>query len=186
MQLDSQDFLRLTEKANTLAFVDLEATGLRGDYNSVLVVSVLRFNDRQPTFFAVEQPGNDKKVVREAKEMLEECDAWVTYYGKGFDIPMLNTRLLRWELRPIDKRPHIDLYFTLKYNILTARRSMAHLSRWLETAQKKKDMNPDVWASIVGNLKKYMPEMIERCNSDTKETRDLYCKVKHLIREIKR
>lgn len=185
MQLDSQDFLRLTEKAGTLAFVDLEATGLRGDYNSILVVSILKFG-HSPVSFAVEQPGNDRKVVREAKELLETCDAWVTYYGKGFDLPMINTRLLRWGIHPVSKRPHIDLYFTLKYNILTARRSMAHLSRWLDTAQQKKDMSPDSWAGIVGNIKKYMPEMIARCESDTKETRDLYLKVKHLIREIKR
>ena len=41
MQLDAQDFLRLVESNKSLGFVDIESTGFRGDYNSVLVVSVL-------------------------------------------------------------------------------------------------------------------------------------------------
>ena len=40
LQLAAQSFLDLAERASALAFVDIEATGLRGDYNSVLVVSV--------------------------------------------------------------------------------------------------------------------------------------------------
>jgi hypothetical protein len=38
--IDAQDYLRLLEDANRIAFVDIEATGLRGDYNSTLVVSI--------------------------------------------------------------------------------------------------------------------------------------------------
>lgn len=184
MQLDAQKFLRLAEKANTLAFVDIEATGLRGDYNSVLVVSVKPFAGK-PYSFAVTQPGNDKRVVREAKEALEGYDAWVTYYGKGFDIPMLNTRLLKWGIAPIEKRHHIDMYFTLKHKLLTARKSQGHLLNWLGTPDQKMSVSADVWNDIVVNPAKHMPTMIKRCESDASGLQGLYERTKHLIADVK-
>lgn len=191
MKLDPQDFLRLTEKAGTLAFLDIEATGLRGDYNSVLVVSI-KPSGGQPTSFWVKQPGNDKKVVREAGDALAEYDAWVTYYGKGFDIPMLNTRRLRWNLPPIPKRPHIDMYYALKANLLTARRSQGHLLSWLEpegddgTTLEKMTVSAEVWNQILADPGRYMPKMVARCESDAAGLEGLYNRTKHLIRDIKR
>ena len=185
MNVNEQDFLRLAENSGTLCFLDIEATGLRGDYNSVLVVSIKPFG-RKAYSLSVKQAGNDQKVVREAKEELETYDAWVTYYGKGFDIPMLNTRLLKWGQPPIEKRPHIDLYFTLKYNLLMARRSQAHHLRWLDTPQQKMDLSPELWNEILADTPKAMGTMTARCESDVKGLEGLYRKTKHLIREIRR
>ena len=184
MRIDAQTFLRLVENAKTIVFLDIEATGLRGDYNSVLVVSARPFGSAAKTF-SVKQPGNDQKVVREAKEYLESADAWVTYYGKGFDLPMLNTRLLRWGQPPIEKRPHIDLYYTLKYNLLMARRSQGHLLSWLQTPEEKMSVSAEAWNEVLANPKKAMKKMVERCNSDTEGLQALYNRTRHLIHDIK-
>ena len=185
MNIAAQDFLRLVEKSGTIAFIDLEATGLRGDYNSVLVGSVKPYGHKI-TSYSVSQAGNDQRLVRELKEHLESLDCWVTYYGKGFDLPMLNTRLLKWGLRPIEKRPHVDMYYTLKYNLLTARRSQGHLLSWLETPEQKMGVSAEVWNRILYDREKEMPQMIARCESDVKGLELLYKKTKHLIAEIKR
>lgn len=186
MQIDSQDYLRLIEETNKLAFVDIEATGLRGDYNSALVVSIKPYGKR-PFSFKVNQAGNDQKIVREAKSALETFDCWCTFYGKGYDIPFLNTRLLRWMQPAIDKRHHIDMYYTLKHNLLTARRSQAHMLRFLDTPQEKMDVNPEVWNAIVADSKgPAMKKMVSRCESDVEGLEALYNRTKHLIRDIKR
>lgn len=185
MNVEPKDFLRLVEKANTLAFVDIESTGLRGDYNSVLVVSIKPYKSK-PYSIHIQQPGNDQRVVREAKAALEGYDCWVSYYGKGFDLPMLNTRLLKWKSAPIDRRHHIDMYYTLKYNLLTARRSQGHLLSWLDTPEQKMTVGADKWNEIIRDTKTVMPEMIKRCESDAKGLQNLYEQTKHLIREIKR
>ena len=116
MNISPQVFLRLVEAAKTICFFDIEATGLKGDYNTVLVVSVRPWQEEAITF-SVQQPGNDQRVVREAKACLEQFDCWCSYYGKGFDIKMLDTRLLKWGLEPIARRHHIDLFYTLKSNL---------------------------------------------------------------------
>jgi uncharacterized protein YprB with RNaseH-like and TPR domain len=183
MQLEAQDFLELVEASDNIAFLDIEATGLRGDYNSVLVVSIAGINTPAESWL-VKKPGNDKQLVLDVRAALEQYQCWVTYYGKGFDIPMLNTRLLRWGLDPIDKRPHIDMYYTLKGNILTARRSQAHLLRFLGCDEQKMDVDPGEWNRVVesGDLRK----MKARCESDVEGLRGLYRKAKHLVRDITR
>lgn len=186
MQIEAQDYIRLVEAANTLCFFDIEATGLRGDYNSVLVASIKPYNS-DPYSIVVKQPGNDQGVVRAVKAELEKYDCWVTYYGKGFDIPMINTRLLKWRSAPVDKRHHIDMYYSLKSNLLTARRSQGHLLSWLGTPEQKMTVGADVWNEVIQDPKgPAMKTMIERCESDVVGLQGLYEKTKHVIREIKR
>jgi uncharacterized protein YprB with RNaseH-like and TPR domain len=186
MQLNEEVFLSLVEETHSLAFVDIEATGLRGDYNSVLVVSIKPYGQK-PYSFHIKQAGNDQKVVKDAKAEMEKYQCWCTYYGKGFDIPMLNTRLLKWGSPPIDKRPHIDMYFSLKSNLLTARKSQGHLLSFLETPEEKMSVTPNAWSEIVGDPSgPHMKTMIKRCESDVEGLEALYNKTKHIIREIKR
>lgn len=183
MKIDTQDYLRLVETAGTLCFLDIEASGLRGDYNSVLCASVKPF-DEEPISFAIKSAGNDVKVVREVRDMLEDFDCWVTYYGKGFDVPMINTRLLKWGQEPIAKRHHIDMYYQLKSKLLTARRSQGHLLSWLGTPEQKMGVSADVWNDVAHDPKKNIPILVERCESDVKGLEDLYKRTSHLIVDI--
>ena len=185
MNIDTQDYLRLVENAKTLCFFDIEATGLRGDYNSVLCVSIKPYGG-EVTTFCIKQPGNDKRVVREASEHLAQFDCWVGYYSKGFDKPMLNTRLLKWGLDPLQQRHHIDLYFSCKAHLLTARKSQGHLLSWLGTPEQKMTVGADMWNDVLYNTDEAMKTMIERCESDVIGLEGLYNKVKHVIRDIKK
>jgi uncharacterized protein YprB with RNaseH-like and TPR domain len=188
VNLNEQDFLRLSESANTICFFDLESTGFKGDYNSIIVGSITPYQNKRSNSYSITQVGNDKKVVRELKEELESYDCWVTYYGKGFDLPMLNTRLLKWGYPPVDKRPHLDLYFTLKHQLNTSRKSLGHLVSWLNlpNQEEKMGVSADTWNQIAVDFNKNIKILISRCESDTFILRNLYEKTKHLIREIKR
>jgi hypothetical protein len=185
MQIDVQDYLKMVEDTGSLAFVDIESTGFRGDYNSVLVVSVLPFGGT-PTSFSVKQPGNDQKVVKDAKAFIEQFKCVCTFYGKGFDWPMLNTRLLKWASPPIATMHHIDLYYTLKPKLNTSRKGLGPLAAWLDLPEPKISVSQDVWARIIGDVEAEMPTMIDRCEGDCRTTRDLYLRTKHLIRDIKK
>lgn len=184
MNIDVQDYLRLVEGAGTLAFYDIEASGLRGDYGSVLVVSVKPFK-KKPITLTVKQPGHDQKLVKDAKALLEQYDCIAGYYSKGFDLPMLNTRLTRWNEQPIRKIHHLDLYFSLKSNLLTARKSQGHLLSWLGTKEEKMTVSADVWSAVAAEPHKHIPTLIQRCESDVAGLEALYNKTKHLFRDIK-
>lgn len=185
MQIEPQRYLQLIEQANGICFFDIESTGLRGDYNSVLVVSVKPYLD-PPITLTIKQVGNDQKLVREAKELLEQFDCWVGYYSKGFDVPMLNTRLLKWGQQPIEKRLHLDMYYSLKANILTSRRSQGHLLNWLGTPEQKMSVGADTWSEMPFKLQEHLPKMVERCESDVIGLQELYDRTKHVIGDLKK
>lgn len=186
MQIDAQDYLRLVEGSNSLCFFDIESTGFKGDYDSILVASVLAYGNERADNFVIKQVGNDKRLVRELKECLESYDCWCTYYGKGFDVPMVNTRLLKWNNTPVDKRHHLDLYFSLKANLNTSRKSLGHLVSWLGVPEQKMGVSADVWNQITVDFNRNIKILTERCESDVVALRDLYERTKHIISEIKR
>lgn len=184
-QVETADFLRLTKAAGTLVCWDIETTGREADYASVLVISAKPYG-RKPVSFVVEQVGNDRKVIREAREFLEKFDLWVTYYGMGFDVPFLNTRLLRHHQPPLAPKHHIDLYYKLKGKTLVGRRSMAHYAEFLRLRQKKMALAPDVWADAPVQPNVSLPALTRRCESDTQVLEALLEETSPLIREIKR
>lgn len=185
MQIDSQTYLDLAEGAGQVVFWDLEATGLKGDYNSILVSSFKEYG-KEPFSLNVEAVGNDVKVARETKDILESYQTIVTYYGKGFDLPMLNTRLAKWKRMPANPLYHIDLYFSLKPKFLMGRKSLGSLLSFFGTPEQKMSVNADAWSEMGFNMKKHMPTMIKRCESDVIGLEDLYRKTRHHIKEIKR
>lgn len=184
MQIDTQHYLDLAERTSDLVFYDIETTGFKADYGSVLVVSLKPFG-KKPFSFYVKQVGNDQKVVREAKEALEQFGCVSTFYGKGFDQVFLNTRLLKHGLEPLAQQLHLDMYFSLKHKMAMSRKSLLQYAGFLDLEDKKFGVSPNVWSEIA-----YKPEnmkiMIQRCEQDTITLEQLYVKTRHLIREIKR
>ena len=186
MQVDTQDYLNLVEKAGRLCTFDIEATGLAGDYNSVLVVSIKTFGESQIDTFCVTRPGEDRKVVQSAIQRLSEFDCWISYYGKGFDVPMLQARALKHDISPLIKKHHVDMFFQLVSKVKTSRKSQAHFLRWLGTPEQKMDMSPEEWNQVLSNPKEAIKKMIQRCESDVKGLEGLYKRTKHLIGNVTR
>lgn len=185
MQIETQTYLDLVEQTGKLACFDIEATGLAGDYNSVLVVSIKPYGSDKIITHCVDRPGKDSQLVRRAIDNLQEYDCWVSFYGKGFDVPMLQARALKHALPHLVKRRHLDLFFLLSSAVKTSRKSQAHFLRWLGTPEKKMDMDPEEWNKVLADPKEAIATMKERCESDVKGLEALYKRVRHLARDIK-
>jgi uncharacterized protein YprB with RNaseH-like and TPR domain len=185
VQLDAQDFIRLVESNRSLAIWDTESVGFNADYGTLLCGSIKTVHGGIETYQVV-QLGNDKRVAREFKERLESFDAWVTYFGKGHDVPFLNTRLLRHGLDPVERRPHIDLFYSLKYALKLSSKSQAQLLSFLGTPEQKLHLGPDSWAELGVDFNKRMKAIVERCESDVMGLEAGFHRTKHVIRDIKR
>lgn len=185
MQFEAQKFLPIAEKAGAICVIDSEATGLKGDYNSLLVVTVKPLGGK-PVTLTVDRPGDDKALVCAARDLIAKYSVWITFYGRGFDIPMLQTRLLYHNCKPLEKKHHIDMYYHIRAHTITARRSQAHLLEFLETPQKKMTLAPELWNVVLKNPKVGLKTLRARCESDCAGLENLYNRAKHLIAEISR
>lgn len=185
MNISPNEYLELVEATGKLAAWDIEATQLNADLGSVLCASVKPYG-KKPYTFRIKAVGNDIKVVRDLKDALEEYHCWLTYYGKGFDVPFVNTRLLKWGYDPIDPRHHIDLFFTLKANTKMSSKGLGRFASMLGIPEQKMGVSQNVWSEMGFKLGTHMPVMVKRCESDCVALEQLYDKTKHLVKEIKR
>lgn len=186
MNVEPKDYLRLVEATRQLATWDIEATQLNADLGSALCASVKPYG-KKPFTFKVKAVGNDVRVVRDLKDCLEEYHCWLTYYGKGFDLPFVNTRLLKWGYPPIDGRHHIDLFFTLKHNTKMSSKGLGRFASMLvPNDNQKMGVSQNVWSEMGFKLATHMPTMVKRCESDCEVLEALYDRTKHIIKEIKR
>ena len=184
MQIDAQKFLPIAEKANAIAFVDIEASNLKADFGTVVVVSIKPYGKKPITFAA--KPGRDKALLKQVAAELEKYPVWVTFYGKMFDVPFVNSRLLVNGLPPLPKHHHIDMYWVIKLQTALSRRNQAHLLEWLNAPSKKMSVSPNVWAEMAAQPTESLKILKERCESDVTGLEAMYEKTKHLIREITR
>lgn len=175
----------MVEQTNQLVFFDIESSGgFNADFGSTLCVSFKVF-EQEPVTLKIKQVGNDQKVVREAKEILEQFQCWCSYYGKGFDVPYLNTRLLKWGYKPVKPRHHLDLYFTLKPKTKMSRKGLGSYADFLKLETPKINVSQNVWSEMpfkMGNMK----ELVMRCEGDCTTLEQLYVKTRHMVAEIKR
>lgn len=133
------------------AFVDTETTGLGlGTGVYTFMVGIGRFEGqhfRLAQFF-LREPGEEAAQLAAIEEFLAPCEAWVSFNGKAFDIPLLNNRYIinGWPV-PLKDAPHIDLLHLarrlwkarlpsrtlgdLEAKILGARRSQQDVPGWM-------------------------------------------------------
>jgi uncharacterized protein YprB with RNaseH-like and TPR domain len=96
-----------------VAFVDTETTGLAGGTGTLaFLVGMGHFLDghfRLRQYFLADL-GQERAMLRALADYLDGFEAVVTFNGKTFDLPLLETRLLLSRMRPsLTALPHLDL-----------------------------------------------------------------------------
>ena len=100
-------------KLQSFAFVDTETTGLSfGSGTFAFLIGVGRFigNDFHLHQLLMRDPLDETAQLRQLEEILAKCEAVVTFNGKSFDLPLLQTRYnaYHWP-NPFRDYPHVDL-----------------------------------------------------------------------------
>ena len=96
-----------------LLFVDLETTGLAGGAGTqAFLVGCAWFDGG--TFrirqFLLTSPSGERAMLEAVAAMANGCDAVVTYNGKSFDLPLMETRFLFQRMpTPFAGKPHVDM-----------------------------------------------------------------------------
>ena len=94
-------------------FLDTETTGLSGGTGTMaFMVGVARFRGESLAMeqFFLRSPAEEAALLAGLEEFSDGMAAVVTYNGKAFDIPILNTRyILQGFTSPFEDLPHLDL-----------------------------------------------------------------------------
>lgn len=117
---------------------------------------------------------DDKLICAKFLKVFEEADMHVTWNGTRFDVPFLQTRMLKHRLGYLPPVPHEDGLRTAR-RTLKMRRSLDNIQKFFELGTKKEDMNlTKVWMPAAMGDPIALKQVIKRCESDVKLLEEAY------------
>lgn len=109
---------RIEAPAARWAFLDTETTGLAGGSGTIaFLIGVGAITDRgfELTQYFIRDFGEEPSALEALAAHLEQFDVLVTYNGKAYDQPLLETRFRMSRLKPPFARfKHVDLLFSAR------------------------------------------------------------------------
>lgn len=172
-----------------VCFLDIESTSLEADTGIVIGIGLMDESGRSRFLFA-KTPKEEARMLNSFLSILKDYHMMITWRGKDFDVPFLIARLIKnkIEVEKLINIYHLDLAEFLKANLRLSRSDLYHVCRFLGI---KKDMElsgldmPRLYLnSMKGDLK--ARKMIKRhCIDDLRSLRQVYVKVKPLLRAMK-
>jgi len=119
----------------SLAFLDTETTGLAGGAGTlVFLVGIGAVEDDEFILrqYFLRDPGEEEAMLTALVQDLAPRTGWVTFNGRAFDLPLLETRLTLIRQRgALGQRPHLDLLMPARklYQGRLASCSLGHIEQ---------------------------------------------------------
>ena len=130
---------------------------------------------------------NDKALVKAFADALEEYDIIVSWNGKLFDIPVIQSRLAFYGLPVLRPQMHVDLmyYATGQFNRL-GRKSLQNVSEYFEVSNQKTPLRIRQWNGAMAGKDEDYEKIAEHCIADVLVLRDVLPHLKRHVRTIHR
>lgn len=177
-----------------ILFLDIESTDLSADFGNMLafgskymgepceVISLLDVNKHCKTCRRVDAV-DDKRLLKQVWERMAGADVWVTWYGKGFDIKFINTRMVDAGLPALPAIPHVDLYFTAKHHLKLSSNRLASVQDFLQLPTAKTPLTKRCWRRAQAGDVPSIKYIIDHCEKDVIVLEEAYHKLKAYIRQ---
>lgn len=169
-----ENFLNPSE--TRVGVVDIESTGLSADFAIAFCVVCKIYGRDEVKIFRLELQSLDllkaeKRMLRKVRNYLRGLDGVITYYGTGFDMPFLRTRMLAYGMTPIGKIRHLDLYYTVRRTMRLSRNRLMNAVELLQqgdgTISDKGRVAPALWVkALYARSEHALNEIVEHCVQD--------------------
>lgn len=167
---------------------DIEATNLSANFGYVLCVGWKELGKKKTNLIKISDfklftndPTNDSEVIRETVKVLTGADAWVTWYGRKFDEPFINTRALfhKLPLLPPMAAAHIDGWRIAKYKMKLNSNRLDTVSKFCGVAEKT-PLDGPTWIDAAAGKPKALKYVYDHCRQDVVVLEEVYNKIKIL------
>ncbi len=180
-----------------IAFLDIETTNLAADVGFILCASFKLSGKKSPIYTTRidDTPGygktsqmyNDTKVVSDIYKWMTETnpDFLVHYNGSMFDLPYINSRLLKIKHKALPPFRSIDHWKTSRYSLKLHSHSLDSLARHLELKEQKTFFDTSVWQRAAYGSKKDMDNIVKHCEIDVRVLEECHDQVVPLLRSLR-
>ena len=178
-----------------MGIVDIETTGLKGDYAQILGAVVKEYNGEMRVFRCDDypifktQPWNDRQLcidLRDELERYDEISGWNSFF---FDKNTINTRLILNGDRPMRNIKHRDLMMISKKNLTIHNGRLDSIARALGLEDEKTVLDPVNWMRVTrgGNTpegKASLDYIMEHCVIDVLITEQVWSILSPLVNKV--
>lgn len=179
--------------------LDIETSNLNADFGFVLCIVCKSYHGKTKIFRIDDYPEwvdaryNDKPMIDELVKHLNTFDGVITYFGRWFDIPFLNSELSAYGLPEIRDMFHIDLHdYVKKYLKLHNNRLQTVIEYYNTFAEGRKKIeskthiNSIAYRQAVTGDKAGIDKIVDHCKRDVVALEQCYDVLKSKIRSIRR
>lgn len=177
--LKQQRDLYLLEN-KSFAMFDIEATNLKADYGEIICACIRDWKTGKTTTFSIDSGKSckccnrqivksDAEIVGEIRDELRKYDYVVTWFGTGYDMPYMTTRIMAAGEEPLGFTRHIDLYYTSKFKLLLHSNRLASIGDFAFGQTKKDSIDMLTWLAAMRGDKKSLDYIVNHCKKDVAE-----------------
>ncbi len=173
---------------SSLCFIDIESTGLDAESSFIVGYGLMSLDGSWTHCFA-NSIGDEPNIIVSLLNNVRDYEYIVTWYGLGFDIPMVTARAVK---NGIDPSPiltvnHIDLFIIFKTLFRLSRYDLDSICKFLGISKRVElrgsDM-PPLYFKALGGDSEALKLIEEHCYDDLQGIRNIYLKVESIINKI--
>jgi len=125
---------------------------------------------------------NDKRIMQNIWELLNEADVVITHNGDKFDLPRINTRFLLHKIPPPQPYQSIDTLKSVRKQFGFVSNKQEFLNKKLGTPLKVETGGFDLWGKCYDGCEKSLKKMELYNIGDVKSLEDNYLKIRAWIK----
>lgn len=123
---------------------------------------------------------DDKRVVKELWDLLNEADVVIAHYGDMFDIKMMNGRFFKYGMNLPMPYKSIDTKKAAGKRMRLPALNLNYIARYMGLDEKH-STNFDLWVGCMEGNQEKLDEMDKYCQQDVKVLEDVYLKLRPFI-----
>lgn len=139
---------------------DIETSNLSANYGFILCIGYKWLGEKKPKIISIKDfplykrdPTNDREVVKAFAKVFAEAEIHVAHYGKYFDYPYVNTRLLYHGLNPLPPTRLEDTWWIARKQLKLNSNRLATLTEFFDLTRKTPVSGPHWIKAMAGNPK---------------------------------
>jgi len=177
--------------------LDIETSNLNADFGFVLCAVCKPYGEKHKVFRIddyeewIDARYNDKPMIKELIEYLNQFDGLITYNGRNFDIPFLKSQVIGYDLPHLKDMFHVDVYYLVKYKLKLHNNKLQSLIEFLNTyrsgkkrIEEKTHINALYYRKAITGDKSGIDELVKHCIKDVIALEQCYDYLKTEIKSI--
>lgn len=173
-------------KGRKIAIFDIETSDLAANHGHILAAVVKYVGEKPRVWDLHKTPGygstprslyNDRELVVSLRDALEEADVMVAHYGKKFDVPFIQSRLIEHNERPMAAPALIDTWRVARTQLRLHRNSLAVVGDALRCKNQKPQVSYETFRLAGLGDKPAQKIVVDRCLGDVELLEEIYLKL---------